>query len=99
VTGTPVTAALDRAGLTRAARELAIALREEMAHLERDARAFEVRGNRLFAGQVRDMRLRFARVLDRAERVLAAGGIGTLTPSRSANVGQPDATISKGAAS
>ncbi len=73
MSGAPLTGVLDREAVVAAAGELATVLRVEITHLERDARALELRGNRLFAGQVRDMRARFARVLRLAEAVVREG--------------------------
>ena len=74
MSGLPGTAIPDRHILIAAAGELAEVLRVEVRRLDRDAGALELRGNRLFAGQVRDIRARFAKVLHAAEAVLGHRG-------------------------
>jgi hypothetical protein len=74
MSGLPVTAIPDRHILVAAAGELAEVLRVEVGRLDRDAKALELRGNRRFAGQVRDIRARFATVLQAADAVLGHRG-------------------------
>jgi hypothetical protein len=72
VTGTPRTVTVHRDVLVGAARELAKTLKAEMDHLDRDARALEERGNRLFAAEVRSLRTRLAKVLAAAVAVVVS---------------------------
>jgi hypothetical protein len=74
MSGLPGTSIPDRHILVAAAGELAEVLRSEVGRLDRDAKALELRGNRLFAGQVRDIRTRFAKVLQAADAVIGHRG-------------------------
>lgn len=69
MSGTPTTAAPNRAYLMGAARGLAELLQVEIAKLEADARRFDGRGYRLLGAELSTIRARLIDVMKAAELV------------------------------